>query len=171
MSSASPAMADGRMMSAYFAVSVMKCSATTVNRSSRFSPSTILLVSGDWLTGLVQKTNMLLIGGSSFISPLSACAEPQIVDDARAGLDPVGPRGLDPVDREVPQRQLQHAAADVTPRSGECRKAVDGASGLCAAGAERSMATPMRIADGCEVANSRANLATSAALTPVTFST
>ena len=61
-------------------------------------------------------------------------AEPQIVDDARAGLDPVGPRGLHPIDREVPQRQLQHAAADVTPRSGDGRNCINGTSGLCAAG-------------------------------------
>ena len=61
-------------------------------------------------------------------------AEPQVVDDARAGLDPVGPRGLDPIDREVPQRQLQHAAADVAPRAGDRRNGVDGAGGLRAAG-------------------------------------
>ena len=61
-------------------------------------------------------------------------AEPQIVDDARAGLDPVGPRGLHPIDREVPQRQLQHAAADVAPRAGNRRNGINGASGLRAAG-------------------------------------
>ena len=61
-------------------------------------------------------------------------AEPQVVDDARAGLDEVGPRGLHPIDGEVPQRQLQHAAADVAPRAGERRDGVDGARGLGAAG-------------------------------------
>ena len=61
-------------------------------------------------------------------------AEPQIVDDARARLDEVGPRGLHPIDREVPQRQLQHAAADVAPRAGERRDGVDGARSLGAAG-------------------------------------
>ena len=74
------------MMSAYFAVSVMKCSATTVNRSSRLRPSTILLVSGDWLTGLVQNTNRLLIGGSSFISPLSAWPSRRLLTTRVPGL-------------------------------------------------------------------------------------
>src|SRR5260221_14024230 len=88
MSSASPAMADGRMMSAYFAVSVMKCSATTVNRSSRFSPSTILLVSGDWLTGLGQNTNRLLIGGEELFHHGRARSGRPVMNDAKARLDP-----------------------------------------------------------------------------------
>ncbi len=60
--------------------------------------------------------------------------EPQVVDDARAGLDEVGTGGLHPVDGEIPQRKLQHAAADVAPRAGERRDGVDGARRLGAAG-------------------------------------
>ena len=50
----------------------MKCSAETMNRSSRISPSTILSVSGACVTGFEFQHIIDMIGGSSCISPVSA---------------------------------------------------------------------------------------------------
>ena len=51
------------------AVSEMKCSAETMNRSSRMSPWTILSVSGACVTGFEFQHIIDLIGGSRSISP------------------------------------------------------------------------------------------------------
>ena len=112
----------------------MKCSATTVNRSSRFSPSTILLVSGDWLTGLVQNTNRLLIGGSSFISPVSAWPSRRLLTTRVPGLIQSGRAAFTQSTGKSHSGSLQHAAADVTPGARDRRDRVDRAGRLRAAG-------------------------------------
>ena len=170
MSSASPAIAAGSTMSAYFAVSVRKCSATTVNRSSRCSPFTILLVSGAWLTGLVQNTNRLFSGGSSFISPVSAAPSlrlliarvPGLIQSPRDTFIQSTGNSQSGICNRPPPTCLQEPT-----RAGSAQTARI----ACPPPAWRSSATPKRITDGCAVANSRANCLISAALTPVIFST
>ncbi len=72
MSSISAPIDAGSTMSAYEAVSEMKCSAETRNRSSRIRPWTILSVSGACVTGFEFQHIIDLMGGSSGISPTSA---------------------------------------------------------------------------------------------------
>ena len=102
-----------------------------------------------------------MIGGSSFISPVSAAAELEIVDDARARPNEVRPRHARPVDRELPQRHLQAGRRRHDAMSRPAPGGAHRADGLAAAGV-RSSATPMRMTEGWMVANSRANLAMSA---------
>ena len=65
-------MVAGRTISAYDAVSDIKCSADTKNKSSLFKPSTILSVSVACVTGLAFQHIIDLIGISECSSPKSA---------------------------------------------------------------------------------------------------
>jgi hypothetical protein len=65
-------MVAGNTMSASSAVSVMNCSCTTRNRSSRASPARVLAWSGVTEAGLVFCTIIAITGGP----PLSALASP-----------------------------------------------------------------------------------------------
>ena len=93
-----------------------------------------MLVSGAWLTGLVQNTNRLLIGGSSCISPVSAAPSWRLLITRVPGLIQSGRASLHPVDREVPERHLQQAAADMPPGADQRRQAAHRADRLTAAG-------------------------------------
>ena len=61
--------------------------------------------------------------------------ELEVVHDAGAGADPIGARVLCKVDRELPDRHLEQAAANVPPRADEGWKCTDRADGLGATSA------------------------------------
>ena len=68
MSRFSICVVAGSTTSAYFAVSVMNCSLTTVNRSSRIKPSRVAAAFGHVDTGLPFHTNSTVTGGIRFAS-------------------------------------------------------------------------------------------------------
>ena len=158
MSSASPAMAAGRTMSAYFAVSVRKCSATTVNRSSRCRPFDDLVGLGRLAHRIGAVHEQALDRRIELHLAGQRLAELEIVDDARAGLDPVGR-----ATRFTQSTGNSHSGICSRPPP-TCRHEPASAGSAHTARiawpppACRSSATPMRMTEGCAVANSRANV-------------
>ena len=156
----------GSTMSACRAVSVRNCSLTTVNRSSRRRPRSIFACSGATTIGFELNTNSDRIGVGSFISPVSAgprrhwlstgvpggmrsgrLIASHFTGNAQIGMCMMPP----PQCRHEPTSAGRHAIA---------RTALPPL-------ALRSIATPMRITDGCSRANPRASFRTSSAAIPV----
>ena len=134
MSFCSSWVVAGSTMSAYLAVSVRKCSLTTVKRSSRDNPSSSFSCSLTIAIGLALYTNSDLTGGSSASSPVKAAPRRQeLITRIFAGCR-LRTHQNRPVDGKRPDRKLQEAATDVPPRTDQGGQASNRTHGLSAAG-------------------------------------
>ena len=87
-------------------------------------------------------------------------AQVELVDDTRTGLDPVGALDEVEIERELPDRHFDSAAAHMAPGAHQCRQRADEADGIAAARAalEGHAFADRRRLDGRVLASELANI-------------